>query len=187
MKLQQIPEKFGVPPCKAASHPTTVRRARSTARTRIDRHRPTGPPTRATSRRAPSSSRTRSRGRWRVRSTVSRPAKRDILIAGETGAGKELAARRYPCLSQRRDQPFVAVNCAALSEARRKRAVRPRAPRLHRRARRRRRLVRDRRQGTFFLTKSANSRSICRASSCASCKTGGGARRLAARHSIDVV
>ena len=44
------------------------------------------------------------------------PSEATVLVMGETGTGKEIVARHIHELSQRRDRPFVAVNCGALAE-----------------------------------------------------------------------
>ncbi len=54
-----------------------------------------------------------------VRSTIRRIADTDlaILILGDNGTGKEVVARSIHYLSRRREQPFIAVNCAAIAES----------------------------------------------------------------------
>jgi len=60
----------------------------------------------------------RSERMQRVLDLVSRIAGTDstVYISGESGTGKEVVARSIHLASQRRDKPFVAINCAAIPE-----------------------------------------------------------------------
>jgi len=53
-----------------------------------------------------------------LRSTIGRVAQTElaVLVLGENGTGKDVVAQSIHYLSQRRDQPLVAINCAAIPE-----------------------------------------------------------------------
>lgn len=44
------------------------------------------------------------------------PSPSSVMIAGESGTGKEVVARAVHKLSDRKDKPFIAINCAAIPE-----------------------------------------------------------------------
>src|SRR5256885_5134800 len=54
----------------------------------------------------------------KVYQSIARGAPTDstVLVRGESGTGKELAAQAVHQNSPRRERPFVAINCAALTE-----------------------------------------------------------------------
>lgn len=53
----------------------------------------------------------------RLQSQLQRvaPTQATVLLRGESGVGKELAAREIHRLSKRSEQPFIAINCGALT------------------------------------------------------------------------
>jgi DNA-binding NtrC family response regulator len=59
-----------------------------------------------------------SRAMERLRDLLQRAGQSEshVLILGESGSGKELAARAVHASSARRDLPFLAINCAALPD-----------------------------------------------------------------------
>lgn len=53
---------------------------------------------------------------WEMIRTIA-PSEATVLISGESGTGKELAAKAVHAASRRAQGPFVALNCAALTES----------------------------------------------------------------------
>jgi len=53
-----------------------------------------------------------------VRALVEKlaPTRTTVLVTGESGTGKEVVARSIHARGDRRDQPFVAINCGAIPE-----------------------------------------------------------------------
>src|SRR6516165_85465 len=45
------------------------------------------------------------------------PTEASVFLTGESGSGKELAARSIHACSARRDGPFIAINCGAIPAA----------------------------------------------------------------------
>ena len=60
----------------------------------------------------------RSAAMQEIFSTISRvaPTRATVLLAGESGVGKDLIARAIHFHSPRRDRPFVKINCTAIPE-----------------------------------------------------------------------
>ena len=56
------------------------------------------------------------RALWEMVRTIA-PTDATVLITGESGTGKELVAKAVHAASRRARGPFVAVNCAALTES----------------------------------------------------------------------
>ena len=56
---------------------------------------------------------------FRVHQQISKaaPSRATVLVRGESGVGKELVARAVHFSSDRRSNPFICINCAALSES----------------------------------------------------------------------
>jgi len=81
---------------------------------RISRPRPTTPAARAQTPPIATNDAIGVEGTHRLELLVN--GKVPILLLGETGSGKEYTAKRIHSRSQRHDQPFVAINCAAIPE-----------------------------------------------------------------------
>lgn len=59
-----------------------------------------------------------SRHAMAIRAFIETAARCDfpVMLIGETGVGKEVAARNIHCLSRRHEGPFIPVNCSCISQ-----------------------------------------------------------------------
>lgn len=96
----------------------------------------------------------------------------NVLIEGETGTGKELVARCLHDFSSRRDKEFVAINCGGLPENLFESEIFGHEAHAFTGANKRRiGKIEYTHGGSLFLDEVESSRSICRSSCCACCKS----------------
>jgi DNA-binding NtrC family response regulator len=100
------------------SKPMNVEEIRAAVRRVLDRQRETRAPFSAGAEEQPPGIVGRSPAMIEVYKTIARVARgpSTVLILGDSGTGKELVARAIHRHSARRDRPFVAVDCTALTE-----------------------------------------------------------------------
>jgi DNA-binding NtrC family response regulator len=100
------------------SKPMNVEEIRAAVRRVLERQREARAPFSAGAEQQPAGIVGRSPAMIEVYKTIARvaPGPSTVLILGDSGTGKELVARAIHQHSARRDRPFVAVDCTALTE-----------------------------------------------------------------------